>query len=850
MIHPTPPSKGIQISESNGWLTVENQAIRRRFRTVPDFRPVSLFNKITQTEILTESTNWFEFGINDSLLTSAQFVNWRSRPLKNGGEEILAVLAAPEIKIEYTLRIFPNCPVTRERLVLTPAGDSFRMTFYQGQMHAIFPKYSLAGPANWELEEIRLASWNREQLPDANVNAFPLNRHWGETDARGLNLSQCDMYHPAFLPFAPREKSLRKGPIMLGTDLVQRNWILAYEHGSPDNDSSKDFLQIGSEPVDKNLLAWVAGRKGTYFHNEIFSHKQPFATVWVDFGSFHPSGLDFGHKTFRDFLFFWQSENQASRRPLIYYNTWGWQREEEHDYLYFEPTTDTRTGLKLYGDATVYPPVTYFNMHTLPHPRRNFAPDEVPLNEPRLLREIEFAHEIGANVFVLDDGWYDWMGDWELNSRLGAAGFSRMKAKLDALGMRLGLWLAPICIDAHAKIFKNHPEFLARDEADQIRPSRFGRNLGCLLSPGYATDFIRKCKKLIDSGCTYFKWDALDGWLCHAAGHGHGDAGESAAARGERYGYEFVRMINSIAQELTTYCPGLVIVYDVTETGRFVGLDFLSQGRFFWMNNGASGYYDQTNLRAQSLRTIYNQYHSILPTALQTSAQYPHDRRTQPKQRRVHGSQDYKIYSTLVGGNGFWGDLGKMEPDERQNVREIVSRYKRVATTVFAVQPRVVGKIGGSPEIYEFIDSAKAEGQVIAFSSSVRCEKYFTQTIDPERFLGVLNHAYQSVESRLQFDFEFTEPDSARAAFILGQNQLGARIDSSTCWLKDIRIEDAAELVVRNGAPGEISIFWPTRLGVPEVQGIAEVVFFTVASGVHVQIRLAVGDLTVRLRGR
>jgi hypothetical protein len=90
----------------------------------------------------------------------------------------------------------------------------------------------------------------------------------------------------------------------------------------------------------------------------------------------------------------------------------------------------------------------------------------------------------------------------------------------------------------------------------------------------------------------------------------------------------------------------------------------------------------------------------------------------------------------------------------------------------------------------------------------------------------------------------------ARAAFILGQNHFGARIDSSTCWLKDILIEHTAELVVRNGAPGEISIFWPNRLGVPEVQGIAKVKFFAVASGMQVQIRLTAGELTVRLRGR
>lgn len=836
----------IQVSETADFITIENRVIRRQFQIDPDFRPVSFFNKITATELLEDAANWFEFGINGEVVDAAAFSGLQQRTLKNGGEEFRFALLASEVKIEYFLRIFPDCPVTRERLVLTPVNEICRMTFHQDEVRAIFPKYSLQSRGDWEFEEIRLASWNHEQLPDANVNAFPLNRHWGETDARGLNLSQCDMYHPAFLPFSAGEKSLRKGPILLGKN-TPHLWILAYEHGSPDNDRSRDFLQIGTEPGDSNLCTWVTCRKGAYFNNEIFSREKPFSTVWVDFGTYNQPDFDSGRQTFRDFLYFWQSENPATRRPLIYYNTWGWQREEEHDYVNFERSGDTRTGRRIYGNATVYPPVEYVNLNSMQHPRRNFAPDEVLLNESRLLLEIDHAHEIGADVFVLDDGWYNWMGDWELNPQLGADGFTRIKDRLDARGMRLGLWLAPICIDSHAEVYQNHPEFLARDENGEIRPSRFGRNLGCMISPGYAADFVQKCKNLIDLGCTYFKWDALDGWYCHATGHGHGDAGESTTSRGERYGYEFVRRINQMAQELTSYCPELVIVYDITETGRAVGLDFLSQGRFFGMNNGASGYYDQTNLRARSMRTIYNRYHSILPTALLTSAQYPHDRRTEPKSRRVSGSQDYKIYSTLVGGNGFWGDLGKMAPDERQNVREIISRYKRVAVTVVTVRPRVNGTIGSSPEIYEFIDSQKAEGQVIAFSGSICREKYLTQKIRPTQLLGVLNHAFRLVDSKLQFDFEFTEPESARAAFVIGQNDFGARIEASTCWLRDIRIPDS-ELVIQNGAPGEVTLFWPERLGQPEITGVSDFKLTPVAKGVQVHFYLATADCQIVLR--
>lgn len=53
--------------------------------------------------------------------------------------------------------------------------------------------------------------------------------------------------------------------------------------------------------------------------------------------------------------------------------------------------------------------------------------------------------------------------------------------------------------------------------------------------------------------------------------------------------------------ELTAYEPGLVIEIDVTEDRHsMVGLAMLAEGKFFWMNNGASGYGDYSQYRAKS----------------------------------------------------------------------------------------------------------------------------------------------------------------------------------------------------------------------------------------------------------
>lgn len=240
-------------------------------------------------------------------------------------------------------------------------------------------------------------------MPDANIHAFPLNRHWGVTDERGLNLSQCDMYHPVFLKFIPGESELRKGPILLGMDQNHRNWILAYEHGSPDNETAKDYLKLGSSYQDHVLKLWISLEKGAFFDGETFTATNPFITPWMNFGTFEASDLDEGRKAFRNYLYDWQSETRSGRKPLIYYNTWGWQRDEENSYLNLSNIKDVRSGHKVYCDATVYDPLPYYHKDADGGPRKFFAPDEVLLDLPRLLQEIDAAYQLGADVFVIDD---------------------------------------------------------------------------------------------------------------------------------------------------------------------------------------------------------------------------------------------------------------------------------------------------------------------------------------------------------------------------------------------------------------------------------------------------------------
>jgi alpha-galactosidase len=120
------------------------------------------------------------------------------------------------------------------------------------------------------------------------------------------------------------------------------------------------------------------------------------------------------------------------------------------------------------------------------HLRQSVLPPEVPgreglvilnhwgymaheMNEARLLYEVDVAAEIGAEVFVVDAGWFGnegtpwWttVGDWQTGDRL-PNGLEPVFAYARQKGLLCGLWLDLERLGAESQTAKDHPEWLLR----------------------------------------------------------------------------------------------------------------------------------------------------------------------------------------------------------------------------------------------------------------------------------------------------------------------------------------------------------------------------------------------------
>ncbi|MCQ2432630.1 MAG: alpha-galactosidase, partial [Clostridia bacterium] len=354
------------------------------------------------------------------------------------------------------------------------------------------------------------------------------------------------------------------------------------------------------------------------------------------------------------------------------------------------------------------------------------------------LKEIDIAHRMGIEVFVIDTGWYNKTGDWIVDDVRFPDHLKEVKARLDSYGMKLGLWFNPIVAAKSTAIFREHPEYVISHNGQE---NYWGpiweteESYGMCLCSGYTDYFIKRLIELNKTlGVTYFKWDAISQYGCNATNHNHG-CGDAKEA-GECYAYGLGLQMQRIVEELSAECPDAIVDFDVTEAGRFVGLGFLSVGKYFLINNGP--YFSSFDIPSSDKRspdTINVFFYpgparsrvcrksilfdELIPSVLFLTHFLPDAPRL---------SQNNAIASMLLGGNGIWGDLLTLSEEDIQVFAEATARYRRVRDDVTEAYPIIRGKIGGSPEIYEKLNE-NGRGMVTFFTHSGGEFKHITKKL-------------------------------------------------------------------------------------------------------------------------
>ena len=85
------------------------------------------------------------------------------------------------------------------------------------------------------------------------------------------------------------------------------------------------------------------------------------------------------------------------------------------------------------------------------------------INEHVILHALDSLGDLPFDVFQLDDGWQITHGDWEPTNKF-RSGMEPLAARIKATGRMAGLWIAPFMVTKLSSIFREHPDWLLKDQ--------------------------------------------------------------------------------------------------------------------------------------------------------------------------------------------------------------------------------------------------------------------------------------------------------------------------------------------------------------------------------------------------
>ncbi len=87
-------------------------------------------------------------------------------------------------------------------------------------------------------------------------------------------------------------------------------------------------------------------------------------------------------------------------------------------------------------------------------------------DDTQVVKLAKKAKEIGAELFVLDDGWFgdrnddtSSLGDWQVNTSKLSEGLGNISSKIHKMNMLFGIWVEPEMISKNSNLYDKHPDW-------------------------------------------------------------------------------------------------------------------------------------------------------------------------------------------------------------------------------------------------------------------------------------------------------------------------------------------------------------------------------------------------------
>ena len=270
------------------------------------------------------------------------------------------------------------------------------------------------------------------------------------------------------------------------------------------------------------------------------------------------------------------------------------------------------------------------------------------------------AAELGAELFVVDDGWFgrrnpdasgaifDGLGDWWVDPQKFPDGLTPLVDAVHALGMKFGIWVEPEMVNPKTDLYAAHPEWIYHVEGREPDTARgqFVLNLTLPEVREFVLDMLDEL--LSNNAVDYVKWDA--------------NRPMSQVGAHRDVWYRHIDALYDIVRETKRRHPGVLIEACASGGGR-VDFGALSVFDDFWTSD---------NTDALDRLEIHRTYSLVYPP--QAMRAWVTDVPNFLSQRSIPLA--FRFHSAMTGTLGIGCDLTQMSDEDLELSAQLVAQYK------------------------------------------------------------------------------------------------------------------------------------------------------------------------------
>ena len=284
-------------------------------------------------------------------------------------------------------------------------------------------------------------------------------------------------------------------------------------------------------------------------------------------------------------------------------------------------------------------------------------------DEEKLVAIAKDASELGIEMLVMDDGWFGarnndnaGLGDWYVNKSKLPNGLKPLVDRVNALGMKFGIWFEPEMINPDSDLYRAHPDWCLKVEGRDMSIGR-GQYVLDMSRKEVVDNIFEQMKAVLSSAnIAYVKWDF------------NRNLSEVASAvlppkRQKEVYHRYILGVYDLLERLLTAFPSLLLEGCAGGGGRFdAGMLYYSPQ--IWTSDDTDA---MERLEIQYGTSIVYPP-SSMSAHVSTVPNHQTDRVTPFKTRGD---------VAMAGSFGYELDITKMTDEEKALVREQVAAYHK-----------------------------------------------------------------------------------------------------------------------------------------------------------------------------